>query len=1122
MSDPSTKLQQHLDQLGKILNQPHAGLEQLKLFCAGLEETGEQAMAAGYPGLLDVCLIFRDCLAGWQHNTNADEFAMDLSVLSTWPDTVRNYLLKPDADNCKEALIQLIRYPSWGTNISQDDAAMLKGLLDIRIDPAGLNPASTELDLEALQNNSPPMSTASAVPEQPEHYINNALPEQLRELVGIMVTELLNIRTSIQQIQHLLQSDKQNLKILTQAWQEVSRSLGFYSDAVTSIDFQGLGAIVSHVRDNLTSVDVSDHDRVVPLPALLLAWTDSVLNYLQNPVNTESADALLDFVRTDHWPLPLSDKQVDTLTPLFRAFPSGAEATAKPQRQQLAKPEDVSLALPEDVDQDLLEAMLQELPTQTELLSSALQCLNSGGNLDDIIIAKRIAHTLKGAGNTVGIRGIATLTHHLEDILLELHKQETLPPPSVMQTLMNAADCLAVMSESLLGTGDPPEDAVAVLQEVLDMANIIDQQGITALDMIGTGAPSTATATDKKPGSISTQEKTEAAERETIPMLRMPAAFVDNLLRLIGETKISTGQINNFILETLRQMKEMRNYFEQLRLLGAKVQELTDIKDLGRVQQQMQKGQYDSLEMDNYTELHSYSKWLSEATVDAHEIGQSVTSNLFKLQDMLATQSRLNNETQDNIIQARMLPVDTHFQRLQRCVRQASKLTGKPVELHLEGGTTLLDSETLNALLDPLMHILRNAVDHGIENKEERVALGKPETGNITLSVARDGTNIQVHCRDDGRGLDLDAIKRKAITQGLLNEGQSVSDTELRLFILRPNFSTKQETTQVSGRGIGMDAVQASISALSGVLTIDSEAGQGTTMRIRLPQNTLSLFALLVRMGPRRLVIANRDIVRIVHHENGKLHKSGHECTFQLDGESYPAQPIEKLLNIFVDRRTEERHSRTAILFETEAKTTAVMVEKILGSGDFVIKGLGDFIPNIPGILGVTLLGDGTVAPVLDIAELLRNLQSLSVQSGRYTRENYPTLKLPAVLVVDDSLSVRRSLAQFMQDAGYEVRQARDGMEAMDIIMTHKPDLLLTDLEMPRMNGLELTRHIRANTATADIPIIMITSRAAAKHRDEALVSGVNVYLTKPYAEDELQEEIHRLLCQTTGVSASS
>ncbi len=1110
MSDSSTSLQEQLDQAAGILDQCQKDPEQIKLFCNTLEAIGEQAMNAGYPGLLDLCLIFRDCLAGWKYDNTSDDATMDLSVLATWPDTVRHYLQQPVSGEFKESLIQLLCYPAWGSAISHDDGVMIKGLLDIHIEPAGTKSASTELDIEsAIESNTTPENTADQ--DRPDIHINVSLPAELRELIGIMVTELLNIRASVLQMQSLLQSGKQDNETISQTWSDISRTLGFYSEAVTSIEFHGLGAIINHVRDNLNNIDAANHDWLLKITDLLLEWIATVLDYLQNPSDTHNIEAVINFVRSDRWHSPLAGEQVDELIPLFKSLQPETTTNKKPGRKQTATQEDVSLVLPEDADQDLIEAMLQELPAQTEQLFSALQRLSSGGTLDDILVAKRIAHTLKGAGNTVGIRGIATLTHNLEDILLALHKQETLPNPRIMQTLMNAADCLAVMSEHLLGTGDTPDDALAVLQEVLDMANLIDQQGVAALDVNNSNAISAIPASGEKQNST-LQEKADAGEREMVPMLRVPSAFVDNLLRLIGETKISTGQINNFINETLRQMKDMRNCFDQLQLLGSKVQELTDIKDLSQVQKYSKKDQYDTLEMDNYTELHTYSKWLSEATVDAHEISQSVTSNLVKLQDMLAAQSRLNNETQENVIHARMLPVDTHLQRLQRCVRQASKLTGKPVELNLEGGNTLLDSETLNALLDPLMHILRNAVDHGIENVEERIARGKPETGNITLSFTLDGNNILIHCRDDGRGLDLDAIRLKAIAQGLLDEGQTISDTELKQFILRPNFSTKQETTQVSGRGIGMDAVQASISELSGVLTIESETGLGTTMRIRLPRNTLSLFALLVRVGPRLLVLANRDIVRIVHHENGKLTKSDKTWSFRVDGKKYTAMPIENLLNIYFERRTEERLSRTAILYATESGTVAVMVEKILGSGDFVIKGLGEYVPGIPGVLGATLLGDGTVAPVLDIAELIRHPQFLSANAGRYTRKKIASVKLPTALVVDDSLSARRSLAQFMKDAGFDVRQARDGMEAMDIIMAHKPDLLLTDLEMPRMNGLELVSHVRANSNIADIPIIMITSRAAAKHREEAIATGVNIYLTKPFAEDELLEKIHNLV----------
>jgi chemosensory pili system protein ChpA (sensor histidine kinase/response regulator) len=1115
MSDSDTALKEQLDRLEGVLNENLADPEQLKFLGDCLEETGELAMSAGYPGLLDLCLIFRDCLSGWKYQAGTDQSAMDLSVLATWPDAVRNYLLHPDSEKCREVLVELVGYPAWGAAFGADEKTMLKDLLDIHIEPAGTAAASTELAVETLTESSIPPGNATD-PDQPGIHINETLPAELRELISIMVTELLNIRAAVQQIQSGIRAARPDRKQLAGSWNDIVRTLGFYSEAVTSIEFHGLGAVINHVRDSLDAMDTGNPEHLAEIPDLLLEWINIVLDYLQNPVAAKNAEAIINFMRSGRWQLPLPEEQANAILPLFQALQSAPAVDKKPARPTQASEDDVSLALPEDVDQDLLEAMLQELPAQTELLSSSLQRLQTGGSLDDILVAKRIAHTLKGAGNTVGIRGIATLTHNLEDILLALHKQETLPTPHIMQTLMNAADCLAVMSEYLLGSGDPPVDALTVMQEVLDMANRIDQEGVQALATINTGTVPVTPAAVAKQGGNGAQEKTDTGERELVPMLRIPSAFVDNLLRLIGEAKISTGQINNFINETLHEMQDMQNCFDQLRVLGAKVQELTDIKDLGKAQTHTLRGQYDTLEMDNYTELHTYSKWLSEATVDAHEISQSITSNLVKLQDMLAAQTRLNNETQENVIRARMLPAETQLQRLQRCVRQASRLTGKAVELQLEGGNTLLDNETLNALMDPLMHILRNAVDHGIESAETRANLGKPETGKITLSFANDGNNIIVQCRDDGRGLDLDAIRLKAINLGLLKENQQISSNELKQLILLPGFSTKQDATQVSGRGIGMDAVQDSISALSGVLTIESEKDSGTTMRIRLPRNSLSLFALLVRIGPRRVVVATRDITRIVHHENGKLLKSGDEWTFKMGGKSYPALPIETLLNIFHERRAEERQARTAILYETGSGTTAVMVEKILGSGDFVVKGLGEYVPNIPGVSGVTLLGDGTVAPVLDIAELLRHPQSLIDGDGRYTREKYTPVKLPTAMVVDDSLSARRSLAQFMQDAGYEVRQARDGIEAMDILMSHKPDLLLSDLEMPRMNGIELACHIRASAGIADIPIIMITSRAASKHREEALASGVNAYMIKPFAEDELMEEINKLTHRTT------
>ena len=1114
MNESAKQLQNHLEQMQASLNSQQSWKEKISAFRKLLSESGELAMTSGFPGLLDICMLFGDCLDTWlEQNNEKDPDEMDFAVLCSWPEAVKDYILSPNTGEHKETLMQLISYPAWGSNISEDDAVMLKQLLDIQIETS----ANTELGLDEQNDTTGQITTE----KQTDIQINQDLPAETRELVTILYTELQNILATIHQLTSLLSSSSDKTSPESdRLLHEITQMLEFYNDAVNSIGFEGFGKIVSLVRTNIEKIS-NDVSGQISFCSLLSEWVEQVSDYLKDPTASAGAEALTKFMHDKRWYQPVTDEQDQTYISSLLAIPVESTSTGKPSRPVHATSEDVSLELPEDVDQDLLEAMLQELPGQSEELSNALQRLNNDGTLEDILVAKRIAHTLKGAGNTVGIRGIATLTHYLEDILLELHKHEIMPPPHVMQLLMNASDCLAIMSESLLGLGDPPDDALMVLQEVLDMANSIDQKGVAVLkdENVAQKTVNRAKATDSGPDN---QEDTKSVsdEREPVAMLRVPATFIDNLLRLIGESKIMTSQINNFIQETQGQINNMQECFDHLKNLGNKVQELTDIKDLNRILQNKKYGTaYDSLEMDQYTELHTYSKWLVETTVDAYETNQDVSSNLTRLRNMLADQTQINNETQENVIRARMLRADTHFQRLQRCVRQAAKLTGKPVDLILEGGEVMLDSETLNALLDPLMHLLRNAVDHGIETREERLANNKPETGKIILTFTREGNNILVQCRDDGRGLDLESIHRKAVTEGLLQEDQEVTDAELKQFILRPNFSTKQETTQVSGRGIGMDAVYASISALSGIMVLDSEAGQGCSIQIRLPQNTLSIFALLIRVGLRLMVIANRDIDRIVHHENGRLNKQGKKWKFKTENREYPALPIEELLNTYADRRSQERLSRTAILYRTETGITAVMVEKILGSGDFVVKGLGEYLPKIPGILGVTLLGDGTVTPVVDAADLLR-LPISSRANGRYIRTEYIKPQLPVALVVDDSLSARRALTQFMQDAGFEVRQARDGIEAMDIIKAHKPDIVLSDLEMPRMNGIELTSHIRADKNTIDVPVIMITSRAAAKHRDEAMTTGVNVYLTKPYGEDQLMEEIRKLHHQDSTSSA--
>ncbi|MCW9029974.1 MAG: response regulator, partial [Gammaproteobacteria bacterium] len=441
--------------------------------------------------------------------------------------------------------------------------------------------------------------------------------------------------------------------------------------------------------------------------------------------------------------------------------------------------------------------------------------------------------------------------------------------------------------------------------------------------------------------------------------------------------------------------------------------------------------------------------------------------------------------------------------------------TNKNVTLDVEGSETLMDSDVLNDLVDPIMHVLRNAIDHGIEPENIRAAKGKNANGNITLSFFRDGDHIVVRCVDDGAGLDFDSIRKTAIKKNFITSEQKLSDDELTRLIWLAGFTTRDTTTQVSGRGIGMDAVYNQIAAMKGTISINSENNKGCTVELRLPVTLISVHAILVKLRKQTIAVSNRGIGQILSPGDGQLKQENNEYTYHLKDEVYNAFDIETLLHQPRDQRNNDREERSVLIVNDETgRQYAVTVEHIIANQDLIVKQLGAFIPDIIGIEGATILGDGSVAPVLDIPGLIRTAATSEISpliEQRLAEAENIKDNLVA-LVVDDSLSARRSLAEFVKDIGYDVRMARDGIEALEVIETKIPDIILVDLEMPRMNGLELTSHIRSKSATKDIPVIMITSRSTEKHREMADAAGVNNYLTKPFAEDELLENIQNLL----------
>ncbi|HSH41919.1 MAG TPA: response regulator, partial [Arenicellales bacterium] len=525
---------------------------------------------------------------------------------------------------------------------------------------------------------------------------------------------------------------------------------------------------------------------------------------------------------------------------------------------------------------------------------------------------------------------------------------------------------------------------------------------------------------------------------------------------------------------------------------------------------------FDSLEMDEYNELHSATSFLAESIMDTREYTSGIRDELARLKTMLKQQDVLSRELNETVMGTRMVPFRSLVPRLKRVVRQTARATGKSVDLEVQGEEVLVDSAVLNRLADPLMHMLRNAIDHGIESAGERTGAGKPAEGRVEVRVERHGDNVSLLVRDDGRGLDYERIRRTGLDKGLVRgDPSAMSEQELARLILVPGFSTRGEANQISGRGIGMDVVNSVVMEQRGTLDVESEPGRGMSVMIRVPMTLISVHTLLVRNAGVVLGIPSSSVQQLIFSDLGEWQRRDGEVFFEFEEREYRVVPLSRLVGL--DPAMPEIDGAKPVpllLVQGEREASAVILEEVLDSRYLVVKRLGRYVPQTPGVIGGAILADGSVAGVVDVRELLRQ-RSEGLPAMRQ-RADGPVVDrsraLPLVLVVDDSVSARRTLSELVADAGYRAATAVDGLAALSSIDQEKPAAILTDMEMPRMNGLELAAHLRADRATSAIPLLMITSRSTEKHRRQAETAGVDRYFTKPYQEDAVVEALNSVI----------
>jgi chemosensory pili system protein ChpA (sensor histidine kinase/response regulator) len=885
-------------------------------------------------------------------------------------------------------------------------------------------------------------------------------------------------------------------------------------EAAELAGFPGLQLVCAHVEENsLMLVALSPEERGELLD-FLRGWSPLIVHYLRNLSDPSTAAGLIDHLRAA--PSPMEEEQAMKVMHMLGAMPlqvgMSGDGEGQSRRPVLATPEDVALEIPDDVDLQFLEGFFQEAPDQVRYLVSLACNMASGeGDSSDIIAAKRVAHTLKGSGATIGLRGIAALSHHLEDILEHFEREHQSVTAHVSGTLLDAAYCLEQMVGYVTGTDEFPQQAQNVLQNVLDLANRIDsgESLEVAISRSSSGQNSSASSAmlpvRQIPGGDSSDLRAGTGAAAAPEMaLRVSMKRIEELFLVSSEVSVSSAAMEANIKKLVESSRELleQNLRVQKRLF--EMETLVEVRTLNMMRERTQQRNHDSfdaLEMDQYSELHSTFHALAEESADARTMALRVEEGIAQISSKQTRQRRLSNDLQHLVMGTRMSEISVLESRLQRSVRSTCQDTGKQAVLVMEGGDTLIDNDLLYRLAEPLLHLLRNAVDHGLEFPDERVLAGKNKAGLIHLSFMRQGQQVVMRCQDDGRGLDLAAIKSRALERGLIAAGQILSESETARLILLPGFSTRNVVSEVSGRGIGLDVVRDWVRAMNGMIHISSTPNQGCVFELRFAASLSTIQSLIVEVAGERFALPSVQVEQAVARGVGTFELLGGQLAYRLGKYSYPAVRLADIAGIGGDVKSLENYS--AVIIRIDDKAQVLAVDHLLESRELLVNSPGRYARHLRGVAGLSILGDGAIAVNLDLAQLLLgNTRKIATSVSSF--EKNQQRDLPRVLIVDDSLSVRNSLLQLVQDSGYQAKTARDGIEAIDILNTFKPDVLLTDLEMPNMNGVELTYHVREREDLKGLPVIMITSRSQEKHRRLAEQAGVDKYITKPYNDSDL------------------
>ena len=715
---------------------------------------------------------------------------------------------------------------------------------------------------------------------------------------------------------------------------------------------------------------------------------------------------------------------------------------------------------------------------------------------------QRDLHTLKGGARMAGMMPIGELGHAMESLLEAVVAQRAELGTDGVPLLERGFDRLHGMVTRVAA-----RRAVGMPVGLIDEFNARAEAPLQA-----------AQATPKvelKPLSApmlveGLGEDDDIGVRAPQEQVRIRADLLDRLVNYAGEVAIYRARLEQQLAAFRATAQEMERtnirLRDQLRRLDAE----TEAQIIARYQRESEAGNeaFDPLELDRFSNLQQLSRGLAESAADLQSLHESMDDLTRQYETLLLQQSRVSSDLQEGLMRTRMLPFDSLVPRLRRVIRQAAGETGKQAQLKLEGAQGELDRNVLERMTAPLEHMLRNAVAHGLEAPDARRKAGKGEEGSIRVSVRREGSEVVLQVADDGTGLDRQAIRARAVERGLLKPDAILADADLDVLILEPGFSTAQSVSRLAGRGVGLDVVASEVRQLGGSLDIASSPGEGTTFTLRLPQTLAVTQAVFVKIGEMQYAVpiaSVRGVGRISREDMAKP-----DASYRYGGEDYALHDLGTLVG-GATAKAEGQLQVPLLLVRSGDLRAAVAVDQVVGNREIVVKPGGPQLASVPGIFGATIMGDGSVVVILDVAPLVRRSIAMP-RDAVPVRQAVEQRRVPLVMVVDDSVTMRKVTGRVLERHNFEVATAKDGLDALERMADVIPDLMLLDIEMPRMDGYELATAMKGDPRMRDVPIIMITSRTGDKHRERALQLGVERYLGKPYQEAELMRNVFELL----------